>query len=58
MSGHVIPIATCGDEVFSLSGVHGQKTSALSRRIKPDSLPELGTKVILRLRPQWAEAQD
>lgn len=55
MSGHVISIATFGDEVFSLSEIHGQENSSLSWRIKPDSLPQLGTKVILRLRPQWAE---
>lgn len=54
MSGHVISIATFGDEVFSLSEIHGQDNSSLSWQIKPDSLPQLGTKVILRLRPQWA----
>jgi hypothetical protein len=54
MSGHVISIATFGDEVLSLSEVHAQDNSSLSWQIKPDTLPELGTKVTLRLRPQWA----
>lgn len=54
LSGHVISIATFGDEVFSLSEVHGQENGSLDWQIKPDSLPEIGTKVILRLRPQFA----
>lgn len=54
-SGHVISVATFGDEVFSLSEIHGQDNSSLSWQIKPGSLPQLGTKVILRLRPQWAK---
>jgi hypothetical protein len=55
LSGHVISIATFGDEVLSLSDVHAQDNSSLAWQIKPDTLPELGTKVTLRLRPQWAE---
>jgi hypothetical protein len=55
MSGHVISIATFGDEVFSLSEVHGQDNGSLAWQIKPESLPEIGTKVILRLRPQFAD---
>lgn len=55
LSGHVISIATFGDEVLSLSEVHAQDNGSLAWQIEPGSLPELGTKVILRLRPRWAE---
>lgn len=54
LSGHVASIATFGDEVLSLSEIHAQDNGSLAWQIKPDSLPELGTKVILRLRPQAA----
>lgn len=57
-SGHVASIATFGDEVLSLSEVHAQDNGSLAWQIKPDSLPELGTKVILRLRPQWKAANE
>jgi hypothetical protein len=52
-SGHVISIATFGDEVLSLSEVHAQDNGSLAWQIKSESLPAIGTKVILRLRPQW-----
>jgi len=58
LSGHVISIATFGDEVLSLSDVHAQDNGSLAWQIKPDTLPELGTKVTLRLRPQFVAEPD
>lgn len=54
VNGNVISISTFGDEVLCLSGHHAQDNEALSWQIKPDSLPEIGTKVTLRLRPVFA----
>ena len=51
VNGNVISISTFGDEVLCLAGHHAQENHALSWQIKPDSLPEIGTKVTLRLRP-------
>jgi hypothetical protein len=50
-NGNVISISTFGDEVLCLSGHHARDNEALSWQIKPDSLPEIGTKATLRLRP-------
>lgn len=50
-SGHVISIATFGDELLCLPNHQTQNNSALHWRIKPDSLPPVGTPVTLRLRP-------
>jgi hypothetical protein len=58
VNGNVISISTFGDEVLCLSGHHGQENHALSWQIKPDSLPEIGTKVTLRLRPVFAADQE
>ena len=52
VSGHVLSIATFGDETLGLSGFHGQDNGSLSWQINPEKVPQLGTKVILRLRPQ------
>lgn len=54
LNGNVISISTFGDEVLCLSGHHGQENHALSWQIKPNSLPVLGTKLTLRLRPVFA----
>lgn len=51
-SGNVISIATFGDEVLCLPEIHESDNGALEWGAKTDSLPALGTKVILRLRPQ------
>jgi hypothetical protein len=50
-SGHVISIATFGDELLCLPNHQTQNNGALNWRIKPDSLPPVGTPVTLRLRP-------
>ncbi len=55
-TGSVISIATFGDELLCLSGVHEQDNDALSWKINSDNLPARGTKVILRLRPVKANA--
>jgi hypothetical protein len=51
-SGHVISIATFGDEVLCLPEVHSSDNGALMWSIDPTHLPALGSKIILRLRPQ------
>jgi hypothetical protein len=52
LSGNVISIATFGDELLCLPFHQTQSNDALMWQIKPESLPEVGTKVTLRLRPQ------
>lgn len=51
-SGNVISIATFGDEVLCLPDVHGSDNGSLIWEIKSDSLPAVGAKVTLRLRPK------
>lgn len=51
-SGNVISIATFGDEVLCLPFHETQEDGALMWRVKPNSLPRVGTKVTLRLRPK------
>jgi len=52
LSGNVITIATFGDELLCLPGIHGQQNGALMWRVDPSKLPRVGTKVTLRLRPK------
>ncbi len=49
-SGHVISIATFGDELLCLPDVHSQDNGALMWSIDPTHLPKRGTPVTLRLR--------
>lgn len=51
-SGHVISIATFGDELLCLSGVHSPQNGALEWQVNAVGLPAVGTKVTLRLRPK------
>lgn len=51
-SGNVISLSTFGDEVLCLPAIHSQDNSALPWQVNPDLLPEVGTSVLLRLRPQ------
>ena len=51
-SGNVISLATFGDELLCLSGMHEQDNGALMWQINSDNLPAVGAKVTLRLRPQ------
>jgi len=52
LSGNVISIATFGDELLCLPHYETRADGALMWRVKPDSLPRVGTKVTLRLRPK------
>jgi hypothetical protein len=54
-SGHVLSISTFGDELLSLPGILAQDNGSLSWCAKPETVPQVGTKVILRIRPQWAD---
>ena len=53
-SGNLISIATFGDELLCLPDIHDNDNGSLVWEARTDRLPELGTKVILRLRPQVA----
>lgn len=52
LSGNVISIATFGDELLCLPGVHDQADSLRTWQADGKNLPPLNSKVILRLRPQ------
>ncbi len=52
VSGSVISIATFGDELLCLPGMHAKANDALMWQIDARHLPKVGSKVILRLRPQ------
>ena len=58
LSGNVISLATFGDELLCLPGIYAHAAGALSWQIDDTHLPEVGTKVKLRLRPQLAPAPD
>ena len=49
-SGDVISIATFGDELLCLDGIHGQADDGLVWQVNPDNLPPVGATVTLRLR--------
>jgi hypothetical protein len=49
-TGHVISIATFGDELLCLPSVHSQANGALMWRVDSTHLPKVGSKVTLRLR--------
>jgi hypothetical protein len=49
-SGHVISIATFGDELLCMDGMHAHANDALMWQINPTNLPPVGAKVTLRLR--------
>jgi hypothetical protein len=51
-SGSVISIATFGDELLCLPGVHTKANDALMWQIDATKLPKVGSKVTLRLRPR------
>ena len=52
LSGNVISIATFGDEVLCLPGIHGQEDGSLMWQVDATRLPKVGSKVTLRLRPK------
>ena len=51
-SGNVISIATFGDELLCLPGVHAKDNWALVWEVDPTDLPALDAKVVLRLKPE------
>jgi len=51
LSGNVISIATFGDELLCLPGVHASANDALMWRVDGRELPKVGSPVTLRLRP-------
>ena len=52
LSGNVISIASFGDELLCLPFHQTQENSALMWQGKPGTLPKVGTKITLRLRPR------
>jgi hypothetical protein len=52
LSGNVISIATYGDEVLCLPSIESQDNGSLVWEVNSKTIPKLGTKVTLRLRPQ------
>jgi hypothetical protein len=51
-SGNVISLSTFGDELLCLPAIHSQENAALQWQVNATNLPSVGSKVILRLRPQ------
>ena len=54
-SGHVISISTFGDELLCLPEIHSHADGRLIWQVDSTNLPEVGTKVALRLRPGKSE---
>lgn len=51
-SGNVISLSSFGDEVLCLPAIHSHDNDALPWQVNPALLPEVGSSVLLRLRPQ------
>ncbi len=56
-SGNVITIATFGDEMLGLPEKHSHENGDLTWEVNTDTIPEVGTKVVLRLTPVFAQEQ-
>lgn len=56
LSGHVISIATFGDELLCHPRIESHKNGALMWRVNPQHLPKVGTKITLRLRPRKGQS--
>lgn len=56
VSGNVISLATFGDELLCLPAIHSQDNDALLWQVNATNLPAVGSKVTLRLRPQFLSA--
>jgi hypothetical protein len=56
-SGNVISLATFGDELLCLPGIHEHADSLRMWQVDGDKLPARDTKVTLRLRPQVKPAE-
>lgn len=57
LSGNLISIVTFGDELLCLPFHQTQEDNALMWRVKPETLPKVGTKVTLRLRTKLLKAE-
>ena len=57
-SGNVISLSTFGDELLALPGVHEHANDALSWAVDSTFLPELNSKVTLRLKPKKPAAAE
>lgn len=57
-TGNVISLATFGDELLSLPGIHDPADSLRMWEANSETLPAVDSKVILRLRPQPAPSGD
>lgn len=53
LNGNVISLATFGDELLCLPEVHDNSNGSLVWEVDGEKLPELNSKVILRLRPHF-----
>jgi len=51
-SGNAISIVTFGDELLCLPGMHAKGNDSLMWQVDATKLPKVGSKVMLRLRPQ------
>ena len=51
VSGHVLSIASFGDETLCLPNPESKRNATLTWRVNPKHLPKVGTKITLRLRP-------
>ena len=52
ISGHVLSIASFGDELLCLPNVESNRNATLTWQVNPKHLPKVGTKITLRLRPK------
>jgi hypothetical protein len=57
-NGNVISISTFGDELLCMPGFHENANGALMWQVDGEHLPELDSKVIMRLRPADAKKPD
>ena len=57
-SGNVISLATFGDELLALPGIHGHANEGLVWSVDTAHIPPIETKVILRLKPKKPAAAD
>jgi hypothetical protein len=54
-SGNVLSLATFGDELLCLPGVHANENDGLVWEVDSTHLPAMGKKVLMRLRPKLPE---
>jgi hypothetical protein len=50
-SGSVISLSTFGDELLCLPQIYGHENHALRWEVNPKHLPQVGTQVLLRIKP-------